>query len=72
MSKRQDCVSHSTTEAEIVSTDLAFKALGFLRMSLWEQITDTSTMTHVHEDNEAMLDIICPTPMENVYSSSTK
>ena len=57
-SKRQSCVSHSTTEAELVAADCALRSAGLPAMTLWEEYTGVKTTLFFHADNKAMLDII--------------
>ena len=52
-SKKQGCVSHSTTEAEIVAADVAFRTAGLPAISLWESYMGKKT-AFFHEDNKAM------------------
>ena len=57
-SKKQGCVSHSTTEAELVAADVALRTAGLPAMTLWESYAGRKTSLFFHEDNKAMLDII--------------
>ena len=57
-SKRQGCVSHSTTEAELVAADTAFRTAGLPLLGLWESYVGNVVTLHFHEDNKAMLDIV--------------
>ena len=53
-SKRQQCVSHSTAEAEIVALDCAVRLHALPALSLW-QILYPSAQCVIHEDNQAAL-----------------
>ena len=54
-SKRQDCVSHSTPEAEIVAADLALRREGLPMLDLWDVLCPGHAPLRFHEDNEAMI-----------------
>jgi hypothetical protein len=56
-SKRQQCVSHSTAEAEIVALDSAVRLHALPVLSLW-QLLFPSSQCVVHEDNQAAMQII--------------
>ena len=57
-SKRQGCVSHSTPEAELVSMDYGMRAIGLPARSLWEVLLPHEHKLIVHEDNQAMLQVV--------------
>ena len=56
-SKRQECVSHSTIEAEIVAADWALRREGILALDLWEILTGRGQKEVFHEDNESMIKV---------------
>ena len=56
-SKCQQCVSHSTAEAEIVVLDCAIRLHALPVLSLW-QLLFPSSQCVVHEDNQAALQIL--------------
>lgn len=53
-SKRQDCVSHCTTKAEIVAADVAIRREGIPALDLWDVIAPGHGPLVFHEDNQAM------------------
>ena len=55
-SKRQQCVSHSTAEAELVALDSALRLHALPVLTLW-QLLFPKTLCIVHEDNQAALQI---------------
>ena len=57
-SKRQGCISHSTTEAEVAAADAALRSLGLPILTIWEQIAGRPVRLFFHEDNKAVLDIM--------------
>ena len=57
-SKRQQCVSHSTPEAELVAADLALRSYGIPALPLWELILGRALTIVFHEDNQAMIQIM--------------
>ena len=56
-SKRQDCVSHSTPEAEIVAADFALRREGLPCLDLWDSICPGHPPLVFHEDNESMIQV---------------
>ena len=57
-SKKQGCVSHSTTEAEIVAADFGLRTEGIPAVSLWETLLGRTPELRLAEDNQATLRII--------------
>lgn len=55
VSKRQTAVSHSTTEAEMISAELGFHPEGLPQMQLWDTIRQRSVQLDFAEDNEAII-----------------
>ncbi|WP_288993063.1 polyprotein of Ty1/Copia retrotransposon, partial [uncultured Marinobacter sp.] len=55
VSKRQSCVSVSTTEAEIVAGFFALKTVGIPSLMIWERLLPGDVSLTVHEDNQAMI-----------------
>ena len=55
---KQKCVSHSTTESEIVAADAALRLEGLPSIALWECILQRDIVLTVYEDNEAMIKIM--------------
>ena len=58
VSKRQDCVSPSTPEAELVSGRYAYRKVLLLAMELRETLLPTAGKGIFHEDNTAMIQVI--------------
>jgi hypothetical protein len=58
LSKKQTCVSHSTTESEIVAADLAARSEGLPALQLWETILDRAVELRFYEDNQACITIV--------------
>ena len=58
MSKRQNAVSHSTPEAEVVAADLAIRTEGLLAIDLWSLLLGRDLCVISHEDNQAMI-VVC-------------
>ena len=56
-SKRQECVSHSTTEAEIVAADWALRREGIPALDLWDILSGAGQQAVFHEDNESMIKV---------------
>jgi hypothetical protein len=52
MSKKQDCVTHSTTEAELVALDYAAREAVYLRSLMRTVAVPQHEPTPLHEDNE--------------------
>ena len=57
-SKRQGCVSHSTSEAEIVAADVTLRTMGLPAMSIWETLTGKSPKLLFHDDNQGMIGVV--------------
>ena len=58
-SKRQGAVSHSTSEAEIVSADTAIFRAGIPALDLWQVLTGREHVScTLHEDNETMIRVM--------------
>ena len=53
-SKRQECVSHSTPEAEIVAADWALRHEGIPMLDIWEVLVGRGHKAMLHDDNESM------------------
>lgn len=53
-SKRQDCLSHSAPEADIVAADLAVHK-GCAALDLWDVLLPSGGPLTIHEDNDAMM-----------------
>ena len=58
VSKRQDCVSSSTPEAELVSGHYAYHKVLLPAMDLWDLLLPSSKRGIFHEDNTAMTQVI--------------
>jgi hypothetical protein len=56
-SKKQSCVSHSTSEAELVALDLGLRTEGLPALELWETLLGRKVVLDVKEDNQAALAI---------------
>ena len=56
--RKQNCVSHSTPEAEIVSITLAMRTVGVPALSIWDLLLDRDVGLDVMEDNDATIAII--------------
>ena len=58
-STRQGCVSHSTTESEIVAADMALRTIGIPALELWSVVLDRPDLRITfHEDNQAMIKVM--------------
>ena len=55
ISKKQDCVSHSTPEAEIVAAAWALRREGIPALQLWDVILQSKKVLQFHEDNQSMI-----------------
>ena len=55
-SKRQTCVSHSTLEAELVAADYGLRTIA---LSLWRVLFPHQPPLLFHEDNQAMIRVVC-------------
>jgi len=55
VSKKQDCVSHSTPEAEIVAAAWALRREGIPALQLWDVLLQGKRGLYVHEDNQSMI-----------------
>ena len=55
ISKKQDCVSHSTPEAEIVAAAWALRREGIPALQLWEVVLQDKQELQFHEDNQSMI-----------------
>lgn len=53
--RSQKCVSHSTTESEIVSGDNAMRTEGLPALDLWDTVLERQCVLKYMEDNEAMI-----------------
>ena len=58
VAKRQNCVSHSTPEAEIVAFAYGIRMEGLPSMDLWKQILKYDLPLRFHEDNTATIRIV--------------
>ena len=67
VSKRQTCVSHSTTEAEVVAADTAIRTEGLPVKHLCEFILNREVDLGLREDNQATMCV-----MNNGYSSALR
>ena len=56
-SKRQECVSHSTPEAEIVAADWALRREGIPTLDLWDVVVKKGQKVIFHDDNESMIKV---------------
>ena len=66
-SKRQSCVSHSTTEAEVVAANTAVRAVGIPAKHFWEYILNRPVEMVLREDNQATICVI-----KNGYSPALR
>ena len=66
-SKRQSCVSHSTTEAEVVAANTAVRAVGIPAKHFWEYILNRPMEMVLREDNQATICVI-----KNGYSPALR
>ena len=57
-SKRQECVSNSTTEAEVVAADAAFRTARLPAIRIWKRCTGTERMLYFHQYDKAVLDVV--------------
>jgi hypothetical protein len=53
--KKQDCVSHSTPEAEIVAAAWALRREGIPALQLWDILLQGKRGLYFHEDNQSMI-----------------
>ena len=58
VSKRQNCVSHSTPEAETVATDFCLRHCGLPNLDLWHTVLPHKPCIMFFEDNQAMIRVI--------------
>ena len=58
ISKRQNCISSSTPEAEMVCGHFALKNVLLPAMDLWEVLLPGGCRGQFHEDNQAMIQVI--------------
>ena len=56
-SKRQECVSHSTPEAEIVAADWALRREGIPMLDMWDVLVGRGHRVIFHDDNESMIKV---------------
>ena len=56
-SKRQERVSHSTLEAEIVAADWALRREGLPMLDLWDALAGLGSKAVFHDDNESMIKV---------------
>ena len=56
-SKRQDCVSHSTPEAEIVAATWVLRREGLPTLDLWDILAGKGRKVVFHDDNESMIKV---------------
>ena len=56
-SKRRECVSHSTPEAEIVAADWALRREGILMLDMWDILAGRGQKVVFHDDYESMLKV---------------
>ena len=57
-SKRESCVSHSTSEPELVAADYGLRTDGLLALSLWRVLFPHQPPLLFHEDNQAMICVV--------------
>ena len=58
LSKKQGCVSHSTSEAEVVALNSIVRTMLIPSLDLWETILKKKVLPIVYEDNQATAKII--------------
>ena len=58
ISKKQGCVSHSTSEAELVAADLAVRKEGLPALIIWEKVLDRQVKLVMEEDNQAAIKVL--------------
>ena len=58
VSKKQNVVSHSTPEAEIVAADAALRVEGIPGLTLWDTLSNNKFDLIMFEDNQATLQIL--------------
>ena len=58
VSRRQDCVSSSTPEAELVSGHYAYYKVMLPSLDLWNVLLPTADKGVFHEDNTAMIQVV--------------
>ena len=58
LSKKQGCVSHSTSEAEVVALNSIVRTMLIPSLDLWETILQKKVLPIVYEDNQATAKII--------------
>ena len=56
-SKRQECVSHSTPEAEIVAADWALRREAVPSLELWDVLAGKGHKVMFHDDNQSMIKV---------------
>ena len=57
VSKKQDCISRSTAEAELIAVDVALRTIGIPAMDIWDRIIPPAPIIF-HEDNPAAIRIV--------------
>ena len=58
MSKKQQCVSHSSVESELVACDLGVRTIGMLAQEIWETILGRQMQVVLFQDNQPTASII--------------
>ena len=58
LSNRQGCLSHSTSEAEIVAADFAMTHLGLPAITLWRQLGGQDPNFVLYDDNQTMIGVV--------------
>ena len=57
-SKRQSCVSHSSTESELVSADRLMREILLPQMDLWSRMLGREVVAILREDNQACIRLL--------------
>ena len=57
-SKKQNCVSNSTAEAELIATCTALRNTGLPALNVWDRVLGRKSVLTLCEDNMAMIKII--------------
>ena len=57
-SRKQNCVSNSTAEADLIATCMAVKNVGLPALNIWDTVLQRRARLKLYEDNTAMIKIL--------------
>ena len=57
-SKKQNCVSNSTAEAELIATSMAVRNTGLPALNIWDKVLERKALLKIYEDNTAMIKLL--------------